>query len=111
MKRRVEEALRPRGLEIVGGGISNLLPQEENIMQRRLENWKTRWQGRIQAWIAEGQANRARVLEGAKAKAGQDKAEYLAEVTKANPLIINILKYLNTLPGPNPTRNSPDSLN
>lgn len=106
IRRKVQEALRPRGLEVVGGGISNLLPQEENVMQRRLENWKTRWQAQIQARIAEGQANRACVLEEAKAKAEQEKAKYLAKVTKDNTSIINILKYLNTLPGSNPTRNS-----
>lgn len=105
---KVQDALRPHGLEVVGGGISNLLPQEENVMQRRLDNWKTKWQAQIQARIAEGQANRVRVLEAAKAKAEQEKTEYMAKFTKNNTSIITVLKYLNTLSGSNPTRNSLD---
>jgi regulator of protease activity HflC (stomatin/prohibitin superfamily) len=106
IRSKVQEALRQYGLEVVGGGISNLTPQDDSVMQRRLENWKTRWQAKIQSLIIEGQANRTRVLEEAKAKAEQEKAEYLAQVTKDNTSIINILKYLNSLPGSNSKRNS-----
>ncbi len=107
MRRRVQEALRPRGLEVVGGGISNLLPQEDNVMQRRFENWKTRWQGQILSRVMKGQANRDLVLEGAKAEVEQKNAEYLTKVTKDNAYI-SVLKFMEALRSLNPVNDLPN---
>jgi len=69
MCRQVRPLLLERGIELVGGGISNLLPQDDDLMQRRLDNWRTRWQNRIMQMMSEGKAERAQQIELARAEA------------------------------------------
>jgi hypothetical protein len=69
MRNRVREAIRPHGLELVGGGISNLVPQEDSIVQRRLENWQTEWESKILSLITESETKRERLKQTARAEA------------------------------------------
>lgn len=69
MKKELEKALEPLGLDLVGGGISNLIPLDETVKHRRLDNWKTEWVRKILIHMGEGKAERARHIEGARAQA------------------------------------------
>ncbi len=55
----LEDALEPYGIQIVGGGISDLVPTDEAI-QQRIENWKVRWKREITAELAELEAAKSR---------------------------------------------------
>jgi hypothetical protein len=85
MKRRVQEMLRPRGLEIIGGGISNLEPLDDTVTQQRLKNWQTKWQGQIESRKSEGQAYRALTIEGAKAQVEEQNIAYLTKMAGQAP--------------------------
>ncbi len=69
LRKRVKEALLPLGIEAIGGGISNLIPQDSAVMQRRLDSWRTEWQRRILRLMSEGEAERKRQIELARAEA------------------------------------------
>lgn len=72
MKRKLGKALLPFGIELVGGGISNLLPLDETVLERRLDNWKTEWERRILLLMTEGKAERTKQIEEARAKAEEE---------------------------------------
>jgi len=79
MRNRVREAIRPYGLELVGGGISNLEPQDESIVQRRLESWQTEWESKILSLMTQGEAERERLKQTARAEA---EAEIFARLSR-----------------------------
>ncbi len=63
---RLKKAMKPFGIEILGGGISNLLPTDDELIQQRIANWQAKWQNRIQIMQAEGEAQRTRLVEQAR---------------------------------------------
>lgn len=69
MRNQVRAALLPMGLELVGGGISNLEPQDEAIIERRLDSWRTRWEREILRLMSQGQARAAESIQAARAEA------------------------------------------
>ncbi len=40
---RFQEALRPLGLVLVGGGISNILPVKQEVLEQRIRSWQAEW--------------------------------------------------------------------
>jgi regulator of protease activity HflC (stomatin/prohibitin superfamily) len=83
MLKRVRPLLLERGIELVGGGISNLLPQDDDLMQRRLANWRTRWEQRIMRMMSEGKAERTQQIELARAEAECEIVLRLAQAVEA----------------------------
>lgn len=69
IKKRARIALRAYGIEVQGGGISNLLPQHEEVPRRRLENWKTQWENRVLGLMSEVRAESVRQVEMARLEA------------------------------------------
>lgn len=69
VRERVKEAIRPYGLELIGGGISNLIPQDEAVVQRRLDNWQTGWQQKTLARLSQGETEFMRQVQTARADA------------------------------------------
>jgi hypothetical protein len=63
---RIKQEMKPYGIEVIGGGISNLAPVEDHVTELRIENWRTRMQTRIDVAHAEGEATRAEIVETAK---------------------------------------------
>jgi hypothetical protein len=56
-RRRMRQELAKHGIRIPGGGVSNLLPADEaQVIERRIENWKSKWQRRILEQQGETQA-------------------------------------------------------
>lgn len=69
VRREAYKALLPKGIEVIGGGISNLIPQNDLVMQRRLQNWRTDWERGIVEMMGEGKVARVRQIEEARAEA------------------------------------------
>jgi hypothetical protein len=69
MRRRLRRVLASYGIELIGGGISNLVPLDDKVNQRRLDNWKTEWEHRVLLAMGEGRSERARHIEKARAQA------------------------------------------
>jgi regulator of protease activity HflC (stomatin/prohibitin superfamily) len=80
IRERVKQALQPMGLELIGGGISNLIPQDDAIMQRRLESWRTEWKQKIMRLEGESEAERVRRVQKARADAETEIFVKLAKV-------------------------------
>ena len=68
VRTRAKEMLRPYGLEMIGGGISNLLPKDDSITERRVDTWRTKWMRQILVQISQSYADRNNQLELARAK-------------------------------------------
>ncbi|NLF14333.1 MAG: hypothetical protein GX597_21315, partial [Anaerolineaceae bacterium] len=82
MRRCLRPLLRSYGIELIGGGISNLVPREKAVMQRRLDNWKTEWERRILLAMGKGRSDRARHIEKARAKAELQILHRLSDVAR-----------------------------
>jgi len=56
-RERMREAMRPYGIEMVGGGISDIMPPDK-IVEQRIQNWAASWQRRIEIEIGRTKAER-----------------------------------------------------
>jgi hypothetical protein len=61
--------LDPLGIQLIGGGISDLEPADSEVYVRRVENWQAEWSRKIMVKEAEGYAVRLGILERARAEA------------------------------------------
>jgi len=68
---RLTEDMRSYGIEIIGGGISNLLPIDDRLIQRRLENWRTKWQSRIRLVEAARDKKRIEIVDQSRVSVDQ----------------------------------------
>ena len=99
MRDRVREALKPLGLYLLGGGISNLVPQNKNIKERRLANWRTKWEGEILDQMSEAQASRMYLTERARAEVEAEIVELFRRVTRGTQKLdlALALRFIDTL--------------
>lgn len=103
MRDKVQEALHPYGLEVLGGGIGNLAPQDDDVMKRRIKNWKIKWEGQMNSRMSEGEAHRLRLIEEARANVEGKAVEAIAK-TAANGALPDhrlrpaiVLRYIDSL--------------
>jgi regulator of protease activity HflC (stomatin/prohibitin superfamily) len=68
-RERLRAELEPFGIQLIGGGISNLLPIREEVLKERVRNWRAEWVRRILVQQAEGQRERLWRIEQARAEA------------------------------------------
>lgn len=72
---RLKKALGPSGIQIIGGGISNIVPAdkdedgESKVIKQRIENWKADWRRKIDIELGKGEAEVARQLESVRTQA------------------------------------------
>ncbi|MDY6876958.1 MAG: SPFH domain-containing protein [Chloroflexota bacterium] len=66
---QLQRELTPLGIHILGGGIGNLLPVDEAVLQQRTASWQADWTRKIMLRQAEGEAGRRRLVEQARADA------------------------------------------
>lgn len=64
---RLARQMKPLGIEVLGGGISNLTPVDAAVSEQRLKNWLTRWQSRIRATEAQEEALKYDLVEQSQA--------------------------------------------
>jgi hypothetical protein len=67
-RERIRKEMEPCGIQVVGGGLSNIYPADENIIKQRIENWKADWKRKIEIEFGRGQAEVTRRLEAARMK-------------------------------------------
>ncbi|MBN1221509.1 MAG: hypothetical protein JXM69_21490 [Anaerolineae bacterium] len=96
MRKRVGETLAPLGLKLIGGGIGNLVPENDKIIERRLENWWTKWEGQILEEISEAQATRMYITKRARAKVEAEIFDLFRRSTKKLDLAL-ALRFVDTL--------------
>ena len=63
---RLRTEMSAFGIEVIGGGISNLLPIDDTLIQQRIENWRTKWQSRLKAIEADRDATRVEQIDAAR---------------------------------------------
>jgi hypothetical protein len=66
---RLAAQLEPLGIQLIGGGISDLEPADPQVYEKRVENWQAEWSRKIMVKEAKGQAARLGILERARAAA------------------------------------------
>jgi regulator of protease activity HflC (stomatin/prohibitin superfamily) len=76
---RIKREMEPWGVKVIGGGISNLVPQDEGVVKRRTENWQAEWQRRIISARGRGEAKKEGVLSEARAKTQAEMLRVIAE--------------------------------
>lgn len=62
---RLKREMTPLGIEVIGGGISNLLPANERLTQQRIANWQAKWQSQIRRIQAEQEAIQRQLVQHA----------------------------------------------
>jgi regulator of protease activity HflC (stomatin/prohibitin superfamily) len=78
LQERIKQEMAPWGIKAIGGGISNLLPQED-VIKRRIENWQAEWKRKATLAQIRGKATRQRLLGRARARAKADMLRIIAE--------------------------------
>jgi regulator of protease activity HflC (stomatin/prohibitin superfamily) len=68
-RERLKAELEPLGIQLLGGGISNLLPVKDEVLKERIRHWQAEWVRRILVKQAEGQRERLWRIEQARAEA------------------------------------------
>jgi hypothetical protein len=66
---RLRDELAEMGIELVGGGISDLQPVAPEVYEKRAENWKEEWEHRIALQKTESQAEFVEMVERARLEA------------------------------------------
>jgi regulator of protease activity HflC (stomatin/prohibitin superfamily) len=69
---RLAAELEPLGIQLVGGGISDLEPANPQVYVQRVRSWQVDWTRKIMLKQAEGQAEWLRMVERARAEAQAD---------------------------------------
>lgn len=59
---RLRERMRDYGIEMVGGGLSNIVP-EDYVIEQRIDNWAARWKKRIEEEMGAAEAGLTEMLE------------------------------------------------
>jgi hypothetical protein len=85
LKARLEEELQEYEIELIGGGISNLDPEQSSVVDQRVKAWQTEWERKIQAVAGEGTANAIWAVEQAHALAQAALIKAIYNVVRARP--------------------------
>jgi len=72
LRDKLDEELPKFGIKRIGGGISNIEPVNEDVIERRVEAWRAEWMRGVMLQRAEGQSTRLRLVEQARAQAQTD---------------------------------------
>jgi len=79
LRQDLKNELGAVGIEPLGGGISNLLPADNQLLQQRIGNWQAEWERRITAEIGKGEADYIRMVESARAQAQAEMIRTISE--------------------------------
>ena len=69
---RLGRKLQPLGIQLVGGGISNLTPADPAVLEQRVRSWQAEWTRQVMVKQARSQAERLQRIEQARAEAQAD---------------------------------------
>jgi regulator of protease activity HflC (stomatin/prohibitin superfamily) len=113
--KRLKEALEPLGTQMLGGGISNILPADEDedgeskVINQRIENWKADWKRKIEIELGKGEAEVTRQLESvrtqAQIKVMRDVARILAdEAMPEQVMALRLIEAMEEMTSEKPVR-------
>lgn len=72
-------------IELIGGGISNLVPTDSAIIAKRIEAWRAEWERKIAIELGEGQANAVWEVETAYAQSQAALISAIQNVVRDRP--------------------------
>ncbi len=81
---RLKKALEPLGIQMLGGGIGNIMPADEDedgkskVIKQRIENWKAEWKRKIEIELGEGEAKMIRELDSIRTRTQLEMIKYIA---------------------------------
>lgn len=78
--RQIRQELQEWGIEIIGGGISNLQPVDSRVIENRIETWQAEWERKIMTTLGEGRARAILEVERAHARAQADMISAIGEI-------------------------------
>jgi len=84
-KKRLGKELQEYEIELVGGGISNLDPEQGSVFDQRIKAWQAEWERKIQTVAGEGKANAIWEVERAHAQAQAALIAAIHNVVKERP--------------------------
>ena len=87
LKKRLKKELQAYDIELIGGGISNLEPEQRSVIDQRVKAWQAEWERKIQAVAGEGRANAIWEVERAHAQAQAALIAAIHSVVKDRPEI------------------------
>ncbi len=82
---QVRRELESCGIQIIGGGISNLLPVDDSVIGERTKAWQAEWKGKILITEGEGRANAVWEVERAHVQAQADLIAAIRQVVEDRP--------------------------
>ena len=77
---QVREEVKEYGIELLGGGISNLDPEDAHVIEKRIEAWRSEWQRDIMVTLGKSRAKAILEIEEAYART---QAYMLSEMREA----------------------------
>jgi ASC-1-like (ASCH) protein len=112
---RLKEVLEPLGIQMLGGGISNIVPAdkdengESKVIKQRIENWKADWKRKIDIELGKGEAEVTRQLESvrtqAQIKVMRDVARILGdEAVPEQVIALRLIEAMEEMTGQKPVR-------
>jgi len=84
-KKRLGKELEQYEIELVGGGISNLNPEQSSVVDQRVKAWQAEWERKIQTIAGMGKANAIWEVERAHAQTQAALIAAIYNVVKARP--------------------------
>ncbi|HEC33142.1 MAG TPA: hypothetical protein ENI37_00295 [Chloroflexi bacterium] len=69
---RLTKELQPLGIRLIGGGISNLKPAKDEVLQQRVRSWQADWTRKVMLNQARSRADWLQRIERARAEAQTD---------------------------------------
>jgi regulator of protease activity HflC (stomatin/prohibitin superfamily) len=85
LKSRLEKELQEYEIELIGGGISNLDPEQGSVIDQRIKAWQAEWERKIQTVAGEGKANAIWEVERAHAQAQASLIAAIHHVVEERP--------------------------
>ncbi len=62
---QLRDELEPIGIQVIGGGVGNLMPADSKLLQQRIGNWQSEWTRRITEEMGKSDAEYIRIVEKA----------------------------------------------
>jgi hypothetical protein len=103
-KEQITKEMEPCGIQILGGGISNIVPADRDedgqskVIKQRIENWKADWKRKIEIELGKGEAEVARQLESvrtqAQLKVMRDVARLLTDEASEKVLALRLIEAM-----------------
>jgi len=108
-KERIAKEMESCGIQILGGGISNIVPADESVIKQRIENWQADWKRKIEIELGKGEAEVARQLESvrtqAQIKVMRDVARLLTnEAMSEKVLALRLIEAMEEMTSEKPVR-------